>query len=981
MKRKASITHERGSSRIARMIMKTSCLTAAFLAVMVGMSFSSMADAPPLVYSVENTGTNYPAPPLPTMANLPFIQPLPDPFYWASDPLNVGGTGSTNFSDWEHHRNEIAAQIENYEIGTKPTVNPTNLGASYSGGTTPGTSGTLTVHVTNYVSGVAKTLTLTCAVTIPAGSTAPYPVCIGMDSPYGSLNSSDFTSRHIVGVTFNESQVTTSDNPQSTDPYHTLYGPALTVDNTGQYSAWAWGVSRVIDGLFLVANTLHIDTNHICVTGCSYAGKLALFAGAFDERIALTIAQESGGGGDTSWRYSATEPTGTVEGLAQTDNNWFENAMFNFGGVDVSLLPEDHHELMAMVAPRALYCTGNTDYTWLSNPSAYVCGEAAGKIYQTLGIADRFGFNVDGGHTHCAFPSDQESDVQYFLNKFMLGQTSLSQTNRTAPASYSTIDYARWTAWWGTTNGVFPYTGRLSLSIPAAATEGDGTLAGQGLITVSPIPTNDMVVVNLTSSITNKVTVPASVIIPAGQSNAVFDLTIIDNSILDGDQSATIAASSPLFSNSPQTKQIVVHDNETAALSVTLPATVSESASAGKAVTGTVSLVGATAGANIPITLISSDTSLVQLGAVSIPMGQTSGVFQMAITDKKIIGGSETVNVTAHVTNWTDGSNSMAILFDDPIPASMHFAWSAVPSPQLIGEPFPVTITAQDGASNTVDYQLPVTLSALIASNTPATNMILNSPNPEQSLTDGFEYVLGYSFTPNANLNVTDVLSYFGDKVSIWTTNGELLASQNVVSVPGTWVDTPLPAPLPLSAGVTYVIVAHENGVEYFWSQDLPATFPDGTINQSVWDYGDVFPTQTDENAWYFVDLRYSKDVVVELPVNPGATANFSNGTWSGNLAVLQTGTNVMLQAGAGARNFGTSNPFNVLDTPKLAIIAAGNSVVLSWPVAAAGFSLQQAPMMSNWINDPVTPVVVGDRYNVTNTIGTAPVYFRLQKQ
>jgi hypothetical protein len=31
--------------------------------------------------------------------------------------------------------------------------------------------------------------------------------------------------------------------------------------------------------------------------GCSYADKMALFAGAFDERIALTIAQESGGGG------------------------------------------------------------------------------------------------------------------------------------------------------------------------------------------------------------------------------------------------------------------------------------------------------------------------------------------------------------------------------------------------------------------------------------------------------------------------------------------------------------------------------------------------------------------------------------------------------------------------------------------------------------------------------------------------------------
>ena len=144
-----------------------------------------------------------------------------------------------------------------------------------------------------------------------------------------ALNSSDFTSRGIVGVTYSESQVSTYGSPSNTDPYHTLY-PAFTVDNTGQYSAWAWGVSRIIDGLTLVTNTLPIDLNHICVTGCSYAGKLALFAGAFDERVALTIAQESGGGGATSWRYSHTEPAGSVEDIDNTDYNWFANPMNQF---------------------------------------------------------------------------------------------------------------------------------------------------------------------------------------------------------------------------------------------------------------------------------------------------------------------------------------------------------------------------------------------------------------------------------------------------------------------------------------------------------------------------------------------------------------------------------------------------------------------------------------------------------------------------
>ena len=76
------------------------------MALMVGMPFSSLADLP-LVYDVENTGTNFPAPPLPTLANLPTIQPLPDPFAWANAPF--GNTRSTNFSDWSHHRAEIKA--------------------------------------------------------------------------------------------------------------------------------------------------------------------------------------------------------------------------------------------------------------------------------------------------------------------------------------------------------------------------------------------------------------------------------------------------------------------------------------------------------------------------------------------------------------------------------------------------------------------------------------------------------------------------------------------------------------------------------------------------------------------------------------------------------------------------------------------------------------------------------------------------------
>ncbi|HZL41927.1 MAG TPA: hypothetical protein VFD66_01450, partial [Verrucomicrobiae bacterium] len=193
------------------------------------------------------------------------------------------------------------------------------------------------------------------------------------------------------------------------------------------------------------------------------------------------------------------------------------------------------------------------------------------------------------------------------------------------------------------------------------------------------------------------------------------------------------------------------------------------------------------------------------------------------------------------------------------------------------------------------------------------------------------------------------------------------------------WVDTPLPTPLVLLAGNTYRIMVHENGVEFYWSSDLPTTFQDGTINQSFWDYGDVFPTQGDDAHWYFVDLRYATDFV-SVPVTPTATTNFSSGTWSGNLAVLQAATNVILQASVGPGHSGASNPFNVIGTPKLAIAGSSNSVVLSWPVTTPPYNVEQASTLPNWSPCAVTPILVGDHYTITIPRDAAQTYFRLRK-
>ncbi|MGH9561930.1 MAG: hypothetical protein ACRD3S_10795, partial [Terracidiphilus sp.] len=167
---------------------------------------------------------------------------------------------------------------------------------------------------------------------------------------------------------------------------------------------------------------------------------------------------------------------GTVEDVDDTNYDWWAGQMQQFSGDNVYKMPVDQHELMAMVAPRALLETGNTEYYWLSNGSNYVASRAAEKIYDTLGIGDRFGFYLDGNHNHCATLPAEAAPITAFVDKFMLSQMNTAtdvhvypNPNDTTDYGYPivvgngqyayyfpTLNYRRWTDWWGTGNPVFP---------------------------------------------------------------------------------------------------------------------------------------------------------------------------------------------------------------------------------------------------------------------------------------------------------------------------------------------------------------------------------------------------------------------------------------------------------------------------------------------------------------------------------------------
>ena len=398
----------------------------------------------PKFYDKENTSEGYPVPEMKSFDELPSIETLPDPFTFDD------GKKVRNFSQWEKRRAELIAQLQHYEIGVKPATPKDCISAELCHGepsiphfdspfpmpAMPVAKDTMKVSVT--VGG--NTLVIACPIVYPEGD-GPFPAIIGIGfgAGAGSLPAKIFTDRNIALIGFPFSQVMAHQQKRGEEPINALY-PEL--QEMGAYAAWPWGVSRVIDGLEILGDKSRIDLSHLAISGCSFAGKMALFAGALDERIALTIAQEPGGGGAAAWRVSET--LGEVETLGRTDYHWFKESMRQFSD-DVDRLPIDHHELCALVAPRALLVFGNPDYPWLADESGYVSCYAARKVWEKFGIEDRMGWSIADGHGHCQLPESQWPELEAFVDRFLLDKDADTDV-RKAPM-FEDVDPEKWINW------------------------------------------------------------------------------------------------------------------------------------------------------------------------------------------------------------------------------------------------------------------------------------------------------------------------------------------------------------------------------------------------------------------------------------------------------------------------------------------------------------------------------------------------------
>ncbi len=149
-------------------------------------------------------------------------------------------------------------------------------------------------------------------------------------------------------------------------------------DGCGAIGYWAWAAQRIVD--FLRVHP-RVDAAHIGMIGHSRLGKTALWAGATDERIALTVSIQSGCSGAAIARGKEGE---RVSDISRRFPHWFCPAYAKYADKEAEM-PFEQHQLLAALAPRLLYVSSAQDDTWADPVSEFLGCMAASPAWAQAG--------------------------------------------------------------------------------------------------------------------------------------------------------------------------------------------------------------------------------------------------------------------------------------------------------------------------------------------------------------------------------------------------------------------------------------------------------------------------------------------------------------------------------------------------------------------------------------------------------------------
>jgi subtilisin-like proprotein convertase family protein len=313
----------------------------------------------------------------------------------------------------------------------------------------------------------------------------------------------------------------------------------------------------------------------------------------------------------------------------------------------------------------------------------------------------------------------------------------------------------------------------------------------------------------------------------------------------------------------------------------------------------------------------------------------------------------QTGNGTAYSLLWS----TLDVEFSAAVPHVDHFSWDTIPSPQSTNNPFPVTITAQT-AVGVVETNFAGTVALSGLEGGAATNTLWADGFASTNLSD---WTPEFVWPDVYDVFVTTKAAAPGSVSSLFMYGGDFIPCDGISHVLDNL--TPNFISFYVATGATnedaaYFVVGDAkygtNSVAFFLMGD------DGTMG--LYDGTQWHGTPYLADQWYKISLvldwtaltisYYVDGALVEsgipfrnpaisaltllnlynfspaeswydaieflesgtsyVPISPVNSGAFVNGVWSGNLAVLQTASNLVLKADDGNGHSGLSNPFSV---------------------------------------------------------------------
>ena len=345
------------------------------------------------------------------------------------DPLRFNdGRKVLNAADWTQRRAEILKIFEQNQFGAWPKEN-TPVRYSIREQSAEGLKvKTMHVSFSERKDGPAADV----LIYLPKDASAPCPLLLNLsfmpnDKAFAPYVIQKFLAKGIGLATLRYSELEADKADGWMSGIRSLFPYTATDGEGGAISAWAWGVSRIIDCLSLQSD---IDASKIALTGCSRLGKTTLWTAAKDPRIAIAIPSCSGEGGAAMSRRLFGE---TVAHIASPERYHYQfTPTYQKWGQDLKNMPMDAHMLLSLIAPRPLLLqTGSTD-NWSDPKGEYISALEAAPVYRLLGkdapsdpefpkseepLFTTLGYVMhEGGHA--VLPQDWDYYLEFLLKYF-----------------------------------------------------------------------------------------------------------------------------------------------------------------------------------------------------------------------------------------------------------------------------------------------------------------------------------------------------------------------------------------------------------------------------------------------------------------------------------------------------------------------------------------------------------------------------------